>query len=74
MKKSWCKQWLWGPGYNKELTLYLWADFTAWSLPIHIDWRYNVDAVKNKFLYIDIKFLCFGFGIEKWKFIIGGER
>ena len=64
-------------GKNPEFTFAIWFSIAKWSgdiaLPLDLSW-WNVKDVKgNRNIDVTIRFLCFGFSLEIWKWI-GDEK
>ena len=52
---------------NPEYTIYLNLDIGYWALPFAVSWFSNVDGKDNVNRDLSIRFLCFSFIIETWK-------
>ena len=52
---------------NPEFTFYLFANRSYWALPLCIYWWGPEDVGTGIHFSISIKFLCFGFEFEIWK-------
>jgi len=53
-------------GKNPDHTIWVYVNPREWSLPVHIGWTKDEDAVENKYLSFTIGFLCFYFEYERW--------
>ena len=54
-------------GDNPEYTVYLFTDLKYWALPLCVYWWGPHDATTGINFSFSIKFLCFGFQLEIWK-------
>lgn len=54
-------------GNNPEFTLYLFHNLRYWALPLYIYWWGPDDVTTGINFSISIKFLCFGFEFEIWR-------
>jgi len=58
-------------GKNPEYTISVWFSVKSWcgeiAFPLSLFWRNTTSVKENRNINISIRFLCFGFSLEIWK-------
>jgi len=71
MRDIWREKMIWQIGKNPEFTISAWFDIACWSgdiaIPFNVTWWNVKTADGHKNIDISVHFLCFGFGLDIWK-------